>query len=163
MVFSGEIVLYPEVMFRKGGEVHDWSDKVTAHFTYWAIREAPERSGELKASIWGEVSRTSRLELAMDVGADAEHALYVLRGTDSQAIDGPVRMYNESGMTKQGRGRRSSVSQSGRSLVPSYLFRTNKQGKRHWIEGQPENNFLAFAFYRTKGRYRSIGSYSDNI
>lgn len=162
MALDGSIVLYPERLFNPRGPVHIWAQKVTTTFEYWAQREAPKRSGELAASVWGEVNRVGPEALDMLVGASAAHTMYVVGGTANGYV-GPRRLYNPAGMTKQGSGRSSPVSQSGRSLVPSYMFRTGGPDKVAFIRGQDSQNFFARAFHRTKGRFPSIGSYQDYL
>lgn len=160
MSFDTVVILYPERLFRPRGEVWDWAERVKNKFVHYSIAEAPMRSGNLKTTIYGNVDSVSKMELGIQVGSTAEYASYVLGGTEPFEIEGTVIMDNSGGMTRQGSGQRSPLSQRGRSVMPTYKFGYNVKGYRNWIDGSPSQNFFAFAYHRTAAVYRSLGSWS---
>lgn len=151
MSIDTTIILYPERLFQPRGGVYDWAERVTDYFVAWSVRLAPIRSGELKASIWGDVDTVGPEELVMQIGASAEHAEYVVYGTDGGVVDMRAIGGDPGG---GGYGRDNPGFARGR------YWDRNTVIKNNWINGQDPQNFFASARYHVQGRYRSIGSWS---
>jgi len=86
------LVIYDSVLFEVGHHVSRWANSVERGFVMHAVNEAPMRSGELRSGIHGESFRSGVKHWEVHIHSDAEHSLYVLRGTTGPIMSN--RMWN---------------------------------------------------------------------
>lgn len=77
----GAVVIFDEVLFKPGGQVHRWMSLICEHFETHAKHEAPARSGELRAGIVSHAEPVGARQMRGTIASEAPYSLYVLRGT----------------------------------------------------------------------------------
>lgn len=163
------LVLYSSVLFDRVGPpstVRAWAERLERRFTANAKEFAPIRSGELRAGISGEVTRTGSHQLDTIIRSDAPHSLYVLKGTT-----GPIysrRMFGFRGRTGL-RYPRGGAFIVGARQVPNIPFlrergyllkvRAGRGFPQRYavsVSGQEANNFFLAAASATAMRHSSL-------
>jgi hypothetical protein len=79
---SGTLVLYPEKLFNKGGQVGRWADRVALRMDQAVTAAAPERTGNLKTRISSATRRAGPTMVTLSLRAP-HYARFVDEGTDS--------------------------------------------------------------------------------
>jgi hypothetical protein len=77
----GAVVVFDELLYKPGGQVHRWMTLLCHHFEEHAKVAAPERSGELRAGIRSHAEPVGAHQMRGTIESNAPHSLYVLRGT----------------------------------------------------------------------------------
>jgi hypothetical protein len=155
----GPVVVFDEKMYRGNGLVRRWIIKVGGKFGRAARRNAPFRSTELRKGIHGNVSRKGARVLDYTIRSDAEHTMYVIRGTT-----GPI-------MTTQGWANRAHGHMVNGKRLPGHFMPIPKHkgmpAKRHGgedfnfltrVRGQKAQNFFLDAWKVVHRQHRAIGS-----
>lgn len=168
------VVIFDELLYKPGGQVHRWMTLLCKHFEMHAIEEAPERSGELKAGIWSAAVPYGIRQMRGTIASEAPHTMYVLRGTT-----GPImadKMWDNPGGayvklwgyvdpvtgTFSRRATKGSKREQHNVRVKGYWLAVGKQ--RAWppitprgkVAGQEANNFLFRAWRLTARTHPSI-------
>jgi len=81
MASLGAVVIFDELLYKPGGQVHRWMTLLCEHFEGHAQRSAPTRSGALRAGIWSHAEPFGVKQMRGTIASEAEHTMYVLRGT----------------------------------------------------------------------------------
>lgn len=81
MASLSTVVVFDELLYRPGGQVHRWMTLLTGHFETHAKHEAPVRSGELRAGIHSHAEPVGVRQMRGTIASEAEHTMFVLRGT----------------------------------------------------------------------------------
>jgi hypothetical protein len=168
------VVVYDSKLFNRTGTIGRWATALEARFTMYAKQEAPQRSGELRAGIKGHVARIGPKQLLTTIRSEANHSLYVLRGTT-----GPImsrRMYGFRGRTglmvpRGAVGGRNPLKTTPRDWdrqwlrEHGYMLRVragNGYPERYAISvsGQEANPFFARAAIRTARRHSSLRGFT---
>lgn len=126
-------------MFVEGGQVHDFGKKLRRTARIETRRAAPRRSGDLRRSIYSDLTGTNQFRLQVRVKAYAEHALWVNNGT--WAID-PVRADK-------------LVLYAFPPLRSGIPFRYQKyQGaQKDWVHGQVGQHYMEKGLARAMARH----------
>jgi len=90
----GTVVLFDEVLYKPGGQVHRWMTLLTDHFEHHAKDAAPERSGELRAGITSTAVPFGTRQMRGTIASNAPHSLFVLRGTGTPVRGRGGSIYN---------------------------------------------------------------------
>ena len=173
MAALGAVVIFDEVLYKPGGQVHRWMSLLCQHFEEHAIVAAPSRSGELKSGIWSSAEPVGFKQMRGTIASDAEHTMYVLKGTTGPIMadkmwKNPQGAYVElfgsiDPVTKKFTRRRIKGVER-----KSYKVRQKGYwlavGKRPWppvkprgsVKGQKANNFLFDAWRKTARTHPSI-------
>lgn len=77
----GAVVVFDELLFKPGGQVHRWMNLLCEHFEQHAKASAPMRSGELREGISSHAEPFGIKQMRGTIASEAPHSLYVLRGT----------------------------------------------------------------------------------
>lgn len=85
------VVVFDELLFKPGGQVHRWMTLLCTHFQAHAIAEAPKRSGELKAGIASHAEPFGVKQMRGTIESNAPHSLYVLKGTTGPIVSRKMR------------------------------------------------------------------------
>jgi hypothetical protein len=139
------IVIYDSRIFEPGSHVSRWANSVERGFVRHARQEAPVDTGELAAGIHGESFRSGPKHWEVHIHSEAEHTMYVLRGTY-----GPIR---------------SNRAPYYNSKLKAWI--NPRMGLRHgsdgpvfkWAEevrGQRANDFMGRAAERTAVTHSSL-------
>jgi hypothetical protein len=138
------VVIFDEVLFKPGGQVHRWMTLLTTHFEEHAVSAAPMRSGDLRAGIHSEAIPYGVKQMRGTIASLSEHSLFVLRGTGF-----PVR------------GRAGSIFSRKRFANPEgayvelwgYMDPETRQFSRQKIRGVRRERHLV----RQKGYFMAFG------
>lgn len=164
------LVIYDSVLFNRGGQIRRWADRVERRFTTNAQQEAPIRSGELRAGIFGTVNRIGPKHLDTRIYSTAPHTMYVLKGTT-----GPImsrRMWgfrSRTGLDLPRGGRTAGgLPEMGFLRREGYLLRVragNGYPQRFAISvsGQEANNFFGRAATATARRHPSLRGFNPGF
>lgn len=79
---AGTVVLYPERLFNKGGQVGRWADRVALRMDQAVTAAAPERTGNLKTKISASTRRAGPTMVTMSLKMPY-YGVFVDQGTDS--------------------------------------------------------------------------------
>jgi hypothetical protein len=139
------LILYSNRLFTGNrSQVHRWGRRLGNDFEGFATAWAPMRSGELKASIYSEVSGVGK-QMDIIIGARADHAIFVIMGTGQyvgrprlRAIGGDVLAVGKQRMA----WRRINIWNEG---VP-YFFKGAPYIGRG-VSGQAPQNFFETAHH----------------
>ena len=187
---SGElvtVVIFDELLYKPGGQVHRWMTLLCQHFEDHAIHEAPMRSGELRAGITSEAVPFGPRQMRGTIASMAYHSLFVLRGTGfpTKGREGSIytnkRFYNPEGayvelwgyvdpITKEfSRTHRFKGSRRERHIVrvKGYFmaFGPDDHGPKvitEQVSGQEPNNFLFKAWRATARTHPSLRGLAPN-
>lgn len=139
------LYLYTNRLFTGNrSQVRRWGRRLGAHFESNARAWAPVRSGELSASIYHEIVGAGK-QMDILVGASADHAVYVIKGTGQWV--GRSRLRNPGG--------KALPVGRDRAYPPKVLIANPGQvyylkGEPHvgvGVSGQRPNNFFKLAHY----------------
>lgn len=140
------VVIFDSLLYRPGGMVPVWMDKIVTKFTARARHYAPVRSGELRAMIRGDVHQIGPKQLEGTISSGANHTMFVIDGTTGNGI---VSIGYAPRM-------RAIVPTQARYLrlrpgpaYPVVSYRTH-------VKGQAGNNFLIKAWASTARNHRAI-------
>lgn len=75
------VVVFDELLYKPGGQVHRWMTLLCGHFESHAQHEAPTRTGELRAGIVSHAEPFGPRQMRGTIASEAPYSLYVLRGT----------------------------------------------------------------------------------
>lgn len=146
------VVIYDSRIFEPGSHVSRWANAVERGFVRHARNEAPSRSGELIAGIHGESFRSGVKHWEVHIHSEAEHTMYVLRGTY-----GPIMS-----------SRPPYVDSKGRLVQPKMELRDgageffDPPFYRRKVDGQRANDFMGRAADATARTHSSLrGFYPD--
>jgi hypothetical protein len=180
MAALGAVVIFDEVLFKPGGQVHRWMSLLCRHFEEHAVRSAPRRSGELRAGIHSHAEPVGLKQMRGTIGSEAEHTMFVLRGTGTPvrgragSIYTKKRYANPTGayvelwgyvdpITKKftRRATKGSKRERHKVRVKGYFmaFGPDDHGPRvitEEVSGQDPNNFLFEAWRLTARTHPSI-------
>jgi hypothetical protein len=167
------VVIFDEVLFKPGGQVHRWMTLVCRHFEEHAQRFAPVRSGELREGIHSEAHPFGLRQMQGTIASEAPHTMYVLKGTTGPIM--ATKMWNNPGgaysklwgsWPKGGKFTRKRVAGEERRQysVPNkgYWLAVGKQRLypptliRGSVSGQEANNFLFDAWRATARTHPSL-------
>lgn len=125
---SGTLVLYPERLFNKSGQVGRWADRVALRSEQAVTGTAPERTGNLKTKISASTRRTSPLSVSIALRMP-HYALFVDQGTPSGGYGAIVGRQNPYGPSFPG-------SVNGRYYAKTTWVRGEVAGQdaQHFIE-----------------------------
>lgn len=150
------LVIYDSRLYGRTGQVRRWAERVERRFTFNAIQAAPERSGDLRAGIFGNVDRIGPNRLETTIASTADHTMYVLKGTTGPimsdelwaqgGIDGAIAALPE-GEPIRGWMRLRPGNGFG------VMFRLE-------VSGQRPQNFFAEAAAATARRHSSLRGFS---
>lgn len=175
MELSG-LVIYDSVLFQVGHHVSRWANSVERGFVMNAREAAPMRSGELRAGIHGESFRSGPKHWEVHIHSDAEHTMYVLRGTTGPIMS--TRMWGFRTRTglmfpRGGSVGRGSERNMGLPNIPflkerGYLLNVragNGFPQRYMVKvrGQRPNNFFAPAADATARRHPSLRGFNPGF
>lgn len=137
------LVLYSNRLFTGNrSQVRRWGRRLGADFAGLAVAWAPARSGELKASIFYDISGYGK-QMDIVVGASADHALYVIMGTGQYV--GRPRIRNPHGMALPvGRDRAWGPKRLVFNEGQEYLWKGQPYVGRG-VSGQAPQNFFKIA------------------
>lgn len=148
------LVIYDSRIFAVGGHVNRWANSVERRFVMNAKQEAPSRSGELRAGISGESFKVGPKHWEIHIHSDAEHTMYVLRGTQGPIMSDAAWA---AGGVMPDRGQREGHFLN---LRPGngygYLI-------RHKVRGQRANNFFGRAADATARRHSSLRGFDPGF
>lgn len=168
------LVVYDSRIFYHGSHVSRWANAVERRFVTNARQAAPVRSGELAANIHGESFRSGVRHWDVHIHSDAEHTMYVLRGTTGPIMSNRMWAFRSRTGLRFPRGGRIPPSAATRwnelprmdFLRQNYYLLRVRAGKgfpetfRISVEGQEANNFFADAADATARRHPSLRGFS---
>jgi hypothetical protein len=146
------LVMYDERMYQgRGHLVFDWGVRIENNFVRWAKWFAPVRSGELKAGIFGETTRTGPRRLQVIIESTAPHSIYVIKGTQ-----GPIM--SDKGWAglpdRRGKGVAKMRVRAGKGYPTSYL---------ETVSGQASQDFMSTAGYWVSKYHPSIKGFQPDV
>lgn len=143
------VVIYDSILFERGRDVRRWAEAVERRFTNNARMKAPSRSGGLRAGIHGRVDREGPKYLTATITSEAEHTMYVLRGTTGPIMsDGAWN---------------GEVNEKGK---PPPMRFSNPNPPRSFqvvVSGQEAQNFFDDAAKATARRHSSLRGFSPTV
>jgi len=141
-----EVVIFDSLLYRPGGMVPIWMDKIVTKFTAQARRYAPVRSGELRALIGGNVRKVGPKQMEGTIYSRANHTMFVIDGTHGNQV-----VWHRTGSF----GLRIAPTRSRYLRLrpgPAYPFFSIRTD----VSGQLGNNFLIKAWAATARNHRAI-------
>jgi hypothetical protein len=180
---EGEVVLAhidSSSLYRSGHMVNRWFGALSQQLETNVSAAAPYRAGELKAGIAHEMVRTGDHEITTVLWSEAEHTMYVLRGTRGPIMakglwaaggnpddafiwlwgyENPVtKKFSRTHNPYKVRRRRVKVRRKGRWMrvrpAPHSFY--PKPWFRVTVEGQEANNFLLKGWRATSIRHKAM-------
>lgn len=137
------LVIYDSRIFEPGSHVPRWANSVERGFVMNAKKYAPYRSGTLERGIEGESFRTGGKHWEVHIHSNADHSLYVLRGTY-----GPITSNRGWIVNKKGKVQRAMLKLSPYGPYPK-LYRVS-------VSGQQAQNFFDDAAEATARTHSSL-------
>ena len=181
------VVIFDEVLFKPGGQVHRWMTLLTTHFQEHAVAAAPDRSGELRAGIRATARPAGFKQMEGTIASLAPYSLYVLRGTGTPGAGGTIyskKVWKAEGDTSVAYitlwGYEDPVTKKfSRRKIPGVrreqhtigrkgywmAFGPDEYGPRviaHSVRGQEANNFLFEAWRATARTHPSLRGLAPN-
>jgi hypothetical protein len=165
------LVIYDSVLFNRTGQVRRWANSLERRFTYNAQQMAPERSGELRAGIYGTVNRVGPRHIETLIYSTAPHTLYVVKGTTGPIMSNRLWGFRgRTGLDLPRGGRMSGSIYDARPNMPwlkahGYALKLRAGGgfpQLHAlsVSGQEANNFFADAATATARRHSSLRGFT---
>jgi hypothetical protein len=182
----GAVVIFDELLYKPGGQVHRWMTLLCEHFEQHAVREAPMRTGDLRAGIVSEAVPFGPRQMRGTIASLSEHSLYVLRGTGTPvrgragSIFAKKMFANPEGAYVELWGYYDPISKrfSRRAVKGSRRERHRIRVKGYWmafgpdeygprvitgqVAGQEPNNFLFAAWRATARTHPSLRGLAPN-
>lgn len=145
------VVIYDSRLFEPGSHVSRWANSVERGFVLHAQEEAPTNTGELVAGIHGESFRVGPKHWEVHIHSEAEHSMYVLRGTTGPITSTRAPYYN----TKMKAWINPRMGLRDGSYGPVFMWAES-------VRGQRANDFMGRAAVRTANTHSSLrGFYPD--
>lgn len=175
------LVIYDSVIFQRGHMVHRWANSVERGFVMHARQEAPMRSGELRAGISGETFKSGPKHWQVHIHSDAEHTMYVLRGTTGPIMSNRMWGFRQRFPNVPGglpRGGREPIIRNGVTVgyranmkwmhAHGYALRVRAgngfpQRFALKVRGQESNNFFGRAATATARRHSSLRGFNPGF
>lgn len=183
------VVIFDENLYRPGGQVSRWMNLLCEHFEQHAVRNAPQRTGELRAGIMSEAHPFGARQMQGTIASLAPYSLYVLRGTGYPVRGRAGRIYNtrafnsgrdiENAMVYVWGYRDPVTKRFSRTKIPGVPRKRHRlRRKGYWlafgpddhgprvitfsVSGQEANNFLFAAWRATARTHSSLRGLAPN-
>lgn len=91
----GAVVVFDELLYKPGGQVHRWMTLLCHHFEEHAKHQAPVREGTLREGIHSHAEPFGARQMRGTIASEAPHTMYVLRGTGYPGKGRAGRIYNK--------------------------------------------------------------------
>ncbi len=143
----GAVVIFDELLYKPGGQVHRWMTLLCAHFEANAKDAAPVREGTLRAGIHSHAEPFGFKQMRGTIASEAPHTMYVLRGTGHPVKGRAGSIYATKGFADLGSER------PGQRLLWGYVDPSTKKFSRKATKGSKR----AQHWVRLKGHYMAFG------